>query len=182
MYDDIQAVLKRNLPATVMAVDPEIRAESDEFLVVLRLVPGGHNDDPATQKKAEEDLIDLRRGETRWIRMRLARHINRMTGKVVSWGMQVGETTTLFTDNTEPVMTRLGRDDRHVLDILVATGIAATRSGALSYVMRTFTEEHQEWLSEVDEAIGKVTKLREKLRPQERKGAPLSAHEESQTI
>ena len=51
----------------------------------------------------------------------------------VSWGIQAGEDTYLFTHVTAPAMTRLRIAERRVLDTLVNAGVANSRSEALSW-------------------------------------------------
>jgi hypothetical protein len=80
--------------------------------------------------------------------MKLARELQKQVGRSVAWGMRVGESTTLFTTRSTPVMTRLGRVERNVLDTLVAAGVADTRSAALAYAVRVFAAEHGDWLAE----------------------------------
>jgi hypothetical protein len=71
-----------------------------------------------------------------------------------------------------PVMTRLGRTERDVLDTLVAAGVADTRSAALAYAVRAFAAEHTDWLAEVREAIAQVDQVRARLTLTRRAGAP----------
>jgi hypothetical protein len=77
-----------------------------------------------------------------------------------------------LTSNTAPVMTRLSHQDRQVLDTLIAANIAHTRSAALSYIVRLFAVEHQEWLNTVQQAVQQMASLREQLRPQQRGNPP----------
>jgi hypothetical protein len=130
-------------------------------------------------KKREQELIERQRSETRKLRIQLGRHLERISGCAVSWGMRAGGTVELFTMNTAAVMTRLSAPERQVLDTLIAANVAKTRSAALAYIVRTFAAEHQDWLNQVQEAAKHMANLRTQLHPQKRdKPSPLdsSAH------
>lgn len=162
--DDLQTLLTRRLPPDLLARPPEIRRYPDELVLVLQL-------DAATPEEAPT-LIARRRAESRAIRIELARELERATGLPVAWGMRAGSLETLFTTRTAPVMTRLGRAEREVLDTLVAAGVADTRSSALAYTVRAFAAEHGEWLAEVRQAIAEVQRVRARLHIHPRKGPP----------
>jgi len=162
--DDLLNLLARRLPPDLAAAPPEIRRYPDELVLVLRL--DGHS---GVEPQA---LIARRREETRALRMEIARELERATGLPVAWGMRVDGHEVLFTTRTVPVMTRLGRAEREVLDTLVAAGVADTRSSALAYTVRAFAAEHAEWLAEVRTAIAEVERVRSRLRLRPRKGPP----------
>jgi hypothetical protein len=115
--------------------------------------------------------------------MRLAQELQAVVGRPVAWGMRVGTISALFTTRTAPVMTRLGRAERDVLDTLVAAGVADTRSSALAYTVRAFAAEHADWLSEVRQAIEQVDQVRARLKLRRRAGVPKAevVDEESDT-
>jgi hypothetical protein len=163
--DEILALLVRRLPPDLLAAPPELRRYPDELLLVLELSVAG-------DAELNAALIVRRREETRSLRMELARELERATGLPVAWGMRVGAVEHLFTTRTAPVMTRLGRAEREVLDTLVAAGVADTRSSALAYALRAFAAEHAEWLAEVRTAIAEVHRVRGRLRVRPRKGPP----------
>jgi len=93
--------------------------------------------------------------------------------------MRVGTVESLFTTRTTPVMTRLGRGEREVLDTLVAAGVADTRSSALAYAVRAFAAEHAEWIGEVRLAIAEVDRVRGRLKVRPRKGPPPAVEDEA---
>ncbi|MDE3075391.1 MAG: hypothetical protein KGJ86_08170 [Chloroflexota bacterium] len=163
--------LLNHLPATVAAAEPDISVDGDEILIVLKLNTSSIAEEQ-NRPEAERALIERRRNETRGLRTQAGRRLGRSFGRAVSWGMQAGDSLELFTNNTAPVMTRLSRQERHVLDALITAKVANTRSGALGYVVRTFAAEHQEWLAEVQEAMSRVAGLREKLKTEQRPGPP----------
>lgn len=161
------------LPASVLGNDPEVTIDADELLIILTLETEMFVDEgEATRRRAEQELVERLRSQTRQLRIQLGRHLERTYGCAVSWGMRAGETLELFTPNTAPVMTRLSRQERQVLDTLIAANIAHTRSAALSYIVRLFAAEHQEWLNTVQQAVQQMTSLREQLRPQQRGNPP----------
>jgi hypothetical protein len=163
--DELLSLITRRLPPDLVVAPPELRRYSDELVLVLQLDASGGAGEP-------EDQIARRRGETRALRMEIARELERATGLPVAWGMRVGDREVLFTTRTAPVMTRLGRAEREVLDTLVAAGVADTRSSALAYAVRCFALEHGEWLAEVRQAISEVQRVRARLKIRPRKGPP----------
>jgi hypothetical protein len=153
-----------------MDAPPAVRLYPDELVVVLAVAPPEEpGDDPAAAAQA---LITRRREESRALRMQIAGELERTLGVPVAWGMRAGPVETLFTSRTAPVMTRLGRMEREVLDTLVAAGVADTRSSALAYAVRAFAAEHAEWLAEVRQAIAEVDRVRARLKVRPRRGAP----------
>ncbi len=160
MHDeDIQRLLHQRLPPEVLAGPAEIRRYSDELLIILPI-------------SSSLESIPLLREQTRRDRMRIAREIERHSGLPVAWGMRTAEHEVLFTTRTVPVMTRLGRAERELLDLLVAVGIADTRSSALAYIARAFAYEHQEWLAEARMAVSEMARVRARLNLQPRPGPP----------
>jgi len=143
-------------------------------VIVLPILIPEQNDALAEeeQRAAEHALIARRREETRPWRMKLARELQPQLGRSVAWGMRAGESEALFSTRSVPVMTRLGRTERDVLDTLVAAGVADTRSAALAYAVRAFAAEHTDWLAEVREAIAQVDQVRARLKLTRRAGAP----------
>ncbi|WP_322488587.1 hypothetical protein [Chloroflexus sp.] len=160
MHDEeIQRLIAQRLPADVRAGPAEIRRYSDELIIILSIV-----------RPLEE--IPLLREQTRRDRMRIAREIERHSGVPVAWGMRAADHEVLFTTRTVPVMTRLGRAERELLDLLVAVGIADTRSSALAYIARAFAYEHREWLAEARLAVGEMARVRARLQLTPRPGPP----------
>jgi hypothetical protein len=171
-YPELTEWLRSRLPATVAANDPEISVDDDEILIVLRLDITGLSGEGEARTRAEHEMIQRRRDETKETRVHIGRRLGRRYGRAVSWGMRAGETMDLFTNNTAPVMTRLAREERQVLDTLIAARVANTRSAALGYIVRAFAVEHQDWLSEVRETMAHVNNLRDKLHTERRDGPP----------
>jgi hypothetical protein len=162
--EEIKSWLLEQLPSSVLASEPEITIEGDELLVILHVAADSASSGDGTREQSERALIERLRTETRALRVHLGRSINRTYGLVVSWGMQAGETVQMFTNNNAvPVMTRLTRQERQVLDTLIAANIANTRSTALSYIVRTFAAEHRDWLNEIQEVAKHMARLRKQV-------------------
>jgi hypothetical protein len=181
--EELKRRLQDRLPAQLLAGAPEISLYDDEVVVLLPLAVEGL--DPALSEDELRDvalqLIARRREETRGLRMQLARDLQAIVGRPVAWGMRAGETSALFTTRSAPVMTRLGRAERDVLDTLVAAGVADTRSSALAYTVRAFAAEHADWLAEVRAAIEQVDQVRARLKLTRRRGAPAAETEIEET-
>lgn len=161
---ELQAWLMQRLPAEVLVAPPDVRVYVDEVLIILSIAEADGND--------EDAVIARRREETRPLRMRLAREIQAHIGLPVAWGMRSGAHEHLFTSRTAPVMTRLNRVERDILDTLVAAGVAETRSAALAYVVRAFASEHADWLLEARETIVQLERIRSRLTLTPNRGAP----------
>ncbi len=169
---ELQAWLQARLSAPFAAQPPEIRIFADEVVIILQAEHAPVAGDDQRRDEAEMAVIVRQREETRPLRMQLANDLQPLLGKSVAWGMRVGESEVLFTTRTVPVMTRLGRAEREVLDTLVAAGVAETRSGALAYTVRAFATQHAAWLAEIRQAITQVQQIRSRLRITPRSGAP----------
>ena len=75
--------------------------------------------------------------------------------------MQIGEHRELFTTLSAPVMTRLRQADRQVLDTLVDSGVARSRSDALAWCVRLVGSNTETWLADLRTAMEQVAKVRE---------------------
>jgi len=172
---EIQSWLQERALANLLASPPEIALYDDEAVIVLPLATAELDEALADEqlRAAERALIVRRREETRPWRMKQARELQPKLGRAVAWGMRAGASAALFSTRSVPVMTRLGRTERDVLDTLVAAGVADTRSAALAYAVRAFAAEHIDWLDEVREAIAQVDQVRGRLKLTRRAGAPI---------
>jgi hypothetical protein len=178
---ELQRWLAERLPAQLLVGPPEISVYDDEVVVMLPISAESLSAALGDEERPEvnQRLIAQRREETRALRMRLARDLQEIVGRPVAWGMRVGDSSALFTTRSTPVMTRLGRAERDVLDTLVAAGVADTRSAALAYAVRAFAAEHSDWLAEVRTAIEQVEQVRARLTLTRRSGAPPAAPDET---
>jgi hypothetical protein len=102
------------------------------------------------------------REETRGHRMEIAREAEHRYERKVSWGLTVGERSELWTHVAAPVMTRLRQPQRLVLDTLVDSGVARSRSEALAWCVRLVGQHEEDWLTELRDAMGAVADVRSK--------------------
>ena len=170
--EDLQLRIEARLPAYLRQQRPEITLYPDEAVVILTLGAEVAGTSEAEQRQHEQLTIAQQREATRALRMQIADEVQALLQRPVAWGMRLGASEVLFTTRSTPVMTRLGRAERDVLDTLVAAGLAETRSSALAYTVRAFATEHAEWLDEVRQAIAQVRQVRERLKMRPRRGAP----------
>jgi len=141
---------------------PEVRVDNDEVLVVGRLPDAELEADatPAAQASARAARIKRFREDTREHRIRIALEAEHRFDRKVSWGAECGDHKELFTTLSLPVMTRLRMPERTVLDTLVSSGVARSRSEALAWCVRLVGRNQEAWISELQEALQKVTQVR----------------------
>ena len=159
-----EAWLAGRLPDDWFTGPVEVRRDRDELLIVGSLPePALPEDaDDADREVAARGRIRSFREDTRERRMEIARELEHLSGKKVSWGVRVGPTEALFTHLAAPVMTRLRQPERRVLDTLVEAGVARSRSEALAWCVRLVGERSQTWLSELRSAMEQVSEVRKK--------------------
>ena len=141
---------------------PDVEIDRDEILVTGALSePDLPTDaDADTTAAALEARIDGFREDTREHRMRIADEAQSRFGRTVSWGARCGDTTILFTTLSVPAMTRLRMPQRKVLDTLVESGVARSRSHALAWCVALVAERQEEWLADLRDALTQVQKVR----------------------
>ena len=100
------------------------------------------------------------REESREARVRVAEEAERLFGRKVSWGVQVGDERYLFTHAAVPVMTRLRFGERSVLDTLIEAGVARSRSEALAWCVRLVERTQGEWIGQLRDALCHVADAR----------------------
>lgn len=161
--DDAAAWFSRRLPEGWFTGAPELTIDREEILVVGELPPLEERfDDDAARAAAESGRISRFREETREQRIEIARQAEHRYQRKVAWGAKLGGTEEVFTRLSVPVMTRLRQPERQVLDTLVDSGVARSRSEALAWAVRLVGEHAQEWLSELRAAMSTVDDLRAK--------------------
>jgi hypothetical protein len=142
---------------------PQVAHDRDEIVVVGSLtVPdlGSDASEDATSA-ALSARIEGFREDTRVQRMKIADEAQARFGLRVSWGAEAGGITALFTVAAIPAMTRLRMAERKVLDTLVDSGVARSRSHALAWCVRLVAEHQGEWLADLREALTHVEQVRE---------------------
>ena len=150
------------LPEDWFIETPEVTLDREEVLIVGKLAPPSLPADASeeTARAAVGSRIEGFREETRKQRMRIAREAEHRFGRKVSWGATVDDQTRLFTTASVPVMTRLRMSERRVLDTLIDSGVARSRSDALAWCVRLVGSKQSEWLDELREALTHVEKVR----------------------
>jgi hypothetical protein len=141
---------------------PKITTDRDEVLVTGGLTAPKLEDDATDEARAAavKSRIEGWREETRGARIKIAREAEHRFGRKVSWGASIGDATYLFTTAGVPVMTRLRMNERKVLDTLIDSGVARSRSDALAWCVRLVGSKQSEWLDELREALVAVEKVR----------------------
>lgn len=156
---EIKGWLTGRVPAEWFTEPPEVLVDREEVVVIGRIPepPVGEGVDAGS---AREGAIKRFREETREERIRIAEEAQRRFGRAVSWGARAGDTGHLFTHLSVPVMTRLRIKERLLLDALVQSGVARSRSHALAWCVRLVAEHQGEWIDELREAMSEVERVR----------------------
>lgn len=160
--EEVRAWFAGRLPEDWFTGPPEISVDREEILVVGTLteppLEGAAGAEAAAV--ARHARIDGFREDTRARRMRIADEAQRRFARKVSWGATCGDVRTLFTTLSVPAMTRLRMPERAVLDTLVESGVARSRSHALAWCVRLVSERQEEWLKDLRDALSQVQKVR----------------------
>ena len=155
------------LPEEWQTTPAEVAVDREEVTVLL------HVGDPELASEASEaERAGARDGrarafreDTRERRMSIAAEAEQRFGRKVSWGVVVGGPhghREMFTHLAVPVMTRLRQPERTVLDTLVDSGVARSRSDALAWCVRLVRQHEGDWLAELHEAMQSVAEVRTK--------------------
>jgi len=160
MAQDLAAWFAARIPDGWFAAAPEVSSDGEEILVVGSLP----DVEPAATESARDEARRARisrfRQESRDRRMAIAAEAEGRFGRRVSWGAECGGISELFTTASVPVMTRLRMAERHVLDTLVAAGVARSRSDALAWCVRLVGKHQSDWIDTLREALTKVEEVR----------------------
>jgi hypothetical protein len=152
------------LPAQWQAAPPEITIDREEITVRLTIpdveLPEDTSDVARTEARAGR--AKAFREDTREQRMEIAREAQHRYDAKVSWGLNVGDHSELWTHVAAPVMTRLRQPQRLVLDTLVDSGVARSRADALAWCVRLVGQHEEDWLAELREAMQSVADVRSK--------------------
>ena len=140
---------------------PQVTVDRDEVIVVGTVQAPAAGADEAATAAAEAGRITRFREETREQRISIAREAEHRYGRKVAWGAQAGGTRQVFTTVSVPVMTRLRQPERQVLDTLVDSGVARSRSEALAWCVKLVGNHADEWLGELRTAMESVQKVRD---------------------
>ncbi len=157
--DGVQEWFAGRLPDEWFEGAAEVLVDREELTVVGVLsAPAADGEQAGPQWEAGR--ISRFREQTREERMRIAREAERRFGRKVAWGAQAGETREVFANLAVPVMTRLRQPERQVLDTLVDSGVARSRSEALAWCVRLVGRHTEDWLSELRTAMESVERVR----------------------
>ena len=129
-----------------------------EEITIHGTIPAPEADTP----EGRAGRITRFREDTREARIEIARELEARTGRKVAWGVACGDTSTVFTRLSVPVMTRLQQPQRQVLDTLVEAGVARSRSDALAWCVRLVAQHEADWLAELNDAMGALRTARAK--------------------
>lgn len=161
--EKISAWFAGRLPDDWFEGPPSVEADREEILVVGTLpdvtVEG---DSAAALAAARSARIQRFREETRRQRMAIADEGQELFRRKVSWGARCGDVERHFTTLALPVMTRLRKREREVLDTLVESGVARSRSHALAWCVRLVGENESDWIANLRSALDEVEKVRAK--------------------
>lgn len=161
------------LPADWFTGPATLEIDRDEIVVIGELplpaaepaaadTTGTPQDAPPAEvpKATVEGLVSRFRESTRPARMQIAQEAQARYGRNVAWGITADGERIMFTHLAVPVMTRLRQPERKVLDTLVDSGVARSRSDALAWTVQLAGKHAEEWLEELRSAMRKVDDLR----------------------
>ena len=134
----------------------EVTVDREEITILGRLA-----EDSLTDEASLAGRISRFREDTREQRIGIARELEHATGRKVAWGARCGDVERVFTRLSVPVMTRLKQDERQVLDTLVGSGVARSRSEALAWCVRLVGQHEGDWLTQLRTAMESVAGVRE---------------------
>lgn len=152
------------LPEEWKVAAPTVAVDREEITVILTIADAEVGKDASEAEAAETRAGRARafREDTREKRMEIAREAQHRFERKVSWGVQVGDRSELWTHVSAPVMTRLRQPQRRVLDTLVDAGVAKSRSEALGWCVRLVGQHEDDWLTELRAAMESVADVRSK--------------------
>jgi hypothetical protein len=156
----VQAWFNARIPTSWFAGPVEAIVDAEEILVA-----GALADPPATGAEPVPDIVRSAgvkrfREETRTARMAVAAEAEGLFGRRVSWAVDSGGERVTFTTVSVPVMTRLRQPERIVLDTLVESGVARSRSDALAWCVRLVGRHQGDWIRDLQAALVHVHKVR----------------------
>jgi hypothetical protein len=167
-HDDqarIEAWFGGRLPSEWTTAAPaDVTVDREEIHVILTLESPTPTVDTDTDTVARREAIEGRiagfRDRTKDERIGIAREAEHRYDRKVAWGVRIGDHTQLFTHLAVPVMTRLRQPERIVLDTLVASGVARSRSDALAWCVRLVGRNTGTWLDDLRRAMEDVERIR----------------------
>jgi hypothetical protein len=161
-HDSVHGWFAGRLPTGLFDELVEVGVDREEITVVGRIAEPdiGADATDAARAAAVEGRTSEFRERTRDQRMAVAEEAQHRFGRRVSWGVECGGRRVLFTNVSAPVMTRLRQPERQVLDLLVESGVARSRSDALAWCVRLVRRHTDDWLGELRESLTQVQEVR----------------------
>ncbi|MDX3457014.1 hypothetical protein PV396_34545 [Streptomyces sp. ME02-8801-2C] len=150
------------LPDDLFESLAEVTVDREEITVIGRIPAPRLAEDVSTAERdaTVQGRIEEFRERTRKTRIAVAREAEHRFDKKVSWGVECDGRRALFTHIAAPVMTRLRQPERQVLDTLIASGVARSRSDALAWCVRLVERHTDDWLTELRESLEHVQRVR----------------------
>jgi hypothetical protein len=160
--DKLRGWFTGRLPDEWFDGPPQVVLDREEISVVGRLAEPeiAEGASAAERSGAIAGHVQRFREDSRERRIDIAREAEHRFGRKVSWGVECGDETTMFTHLSVPVMTRLRQSERRVLDTLVDAGVARSRSDALAWCVRLVGKNADDWLGELRDALQHVERAR----------------------
>jgi hypothetical protein len=160
--EEIRGWFAGRLPEGLFEELVEVTVDREEITVIGRIPTPEVAADTSDAERAAtvQGRIAEFRERTREMRMKVAREAERRFDRKVSWGVECDESRALFTHVAAPVMTRLRQPERRVLDLLVAGGVARSRSDALGWCVRLVQQHSDDWLAELRDSLVQVEEVR----------------------
>jgi hypothetical protein len=160
--DKLRGWFTGRLPDEWFDGSPQVVLDREEISVVGRLAEPeiAEGASAAERSGAIAGHVQRFREDSRERRIDIAHEAEHRFGRKVSWGVECGEETTMFTQLSVPVMTRLRQSERRVLDTLVDAGVARSRSDALAWCVRLVGKNADDWLGELRDALQHVERAR----------------------
>ena len=142
----------------------DVTVDREEITVIGRIPEPDIPDDASPEERAAaaEGRVSGFRERTREDRMAVAREAESRFGRKVSWGARCGDREVVFTNVAAPVMTRLRQPERQVLDVLIAGGVARSRSEALAWCVHQVDKNASTWLADLREALNHIHQVRDR--------------------
>jgi|SRR2546425_7985041 len=162
LKEEAQGWFAGRIPGGWFTQAPEVMTDREEILVVGRLADVQLSKDSSADAlaAARSGRIKEFRERTRDERIAISNEAQQKFGRAVSWGARAGDVTELFTTLSVPVMTRLRIKERELLDALVDSGVARSRSHALAWCVKLVADHQGEWVSELKDTVRRLEELR----------------------
>ncbi len=159
--DEVAAWFAGRIPDEWFAAPISVRADRDEIIVTGTIAtPANVPEGEDAARVAASARMAAFREDSRLSRMKIAEVAQSHWQRHVSWAVICGEVDEVFTNASVPVMTRLRFEDRQVLDTLIDTGVARSRSEAMAWCVGQVGKHQGEWIDRLREAMTEVERIR----------------------